>query len=1284
MTASLAALQSLCQQNLHTGILSLKQLAAVHPSLCHSSVDTSIKTDCCSIQNPTSLEPIIQLVCNEEDQTICQRILQAGSSDFERLLMVQVLMSSLSFQDSVRCVLIPYLVENSDLSEELAVTLLDLLDSSMDATNELPEIISALKKPNLMTGRILVKLLNGTSTSKALIQSFHEKLRQTIQEAVSLPLQNNVLISTLSKDLLPVLTQESPDGTPILWTGLHRHHTLELWNQLFSMDHSSSDDTRSILLVITTVLCPLLSHLVCCELPLIGGDNGEARGKPVDQPQLWHLIYTCLAQGKSLLESGAAMSSILRKRALYLLNIITPDSDVWKKYCMCVETLEMETEQHLVDQIWDTVDELTAWVEESPSKPYGALTWEWMSLLFSRVLSTDQTSIRKLGLYRLLKVPSEQEVAAANKKRTGKKKTHHVPTRASSLRQSLLKMPPEFVLNILLPSWNSLRISVGYNMHLETTSRKVEKEDMMPLMTDWLRSYVEHLQAADAEIFWTGIWSWSLIRKLHIKNVVIIYKTLSETLSSSTIIIPADNEALQSLVETIQLQFSDGACVFAYQKELLFTLATMLSHSKAPSEKTKRWAPMTILKLLSLFSAEYFSLDEEDWKMEDEQLLVALGTWVSSLDQDAATIGAAVAAAFVGGDLTDSKGDWDPIIGATDADRKLAWAISVLCTLATKTTNKTATGQLLWPAINKGLASAAGATLVAGHDKAIQVTRALLLLEYGCRLREISGMGNGDLVADRNTQQLMPPPPIIEKMLSSGVDFILYHIRTLLSAEILCEPARPIKPKLVLTTYVGLISQIRTLQQSYPSSNGVSNAVEDLFKSAFEALEKGAESDIQRTMLVALVYASVSSGVDPGSDKHIPLCRLLLTLQLSDNAAGDWTYIARAVMQYAKWAAISCILPLITSTFEGESESRYTEAEQFFQELLAAAFGAIETTATYACLPLFNCILLTAKQWVRTSRIGEEEGDQFYAESLKNIINGLLAVMKKSHTSQETMDMLNEICALVFQPKLLAEEFSRLERNSSCATPVRDAFRRLVDMAGSIRPHILKAALCRITVAWLGEDESSKSSLGRNAIPYRDDIVRLLLHKEARIEESAKNQSVVPELEGAIEIPPQTNELSVTRAFILVFLSKLPDANNGLHDKVLIELLHHVILKLLADTASTKSSAKSLIMKGTPAYCLKMRGWQALCNLSRFVTDEIASDVCEKVFGMMPEHIHGQVRYFIEIFTIQCASVHPAVFGFAFLREISLRDLTLQHVSSLVSYVLSSIESHRKNPILGV
>jgi len=220
-----------------------------------------------------------------------------------------------------------------------------------------------------------------------------------------------------------------------------------------------------------------------------------------------------------------------------------------------------------------------------------------------------------------------------------------------------------------------------------------------------------------------------------------------------------------------------------------------------------------------------------------------------------------------------------------------------------------------------------------------------------------------------------------------------------------------------------------------------------------------------------------------------------------------------------------------------------------------------------------------------------------------------------------------------------------------------------VKMAGTERSHILKTALGRITVAWLGTD---KTRLGQNAIPYRDDIVKLLLHKEAKIEESAKNQSKLSNTEGAMTVPTETNELSVARAFILVFFSKLPSTESGLDKNVLHELLHPIILKLLLGTAPTKSSAKNLIMKGTVTYCLKMRGWQALCNLSRFVDEEVASEVCQKVYGMMSEHIHGQVRYFIEIFIIQCAIMHPDVFGSTFLKEISRRDLTLQHVSSLM------------------
>lgn len=43
-----------------------------------------------------------------------------------------------------------------------------------------------------------------------------------------------------------------------------------------------------------------------------------------------------------------------------------------------------------------------------------------------------------------------------------------------------------------------------------------------------------------------------------------------------------------------------------------------------------------------------------------------------------------------------------------------------------------------------------------------------------------SGIGNGDLVIDKS-QQMMPPPPNIESLLSNAVEFDLLHIDALTS-----------------------------------------------------------------------------------------------------------------------------------------------------------------------------------------------------------------------------------------------------------------------------------------------------------------------------------------------------------------------------------------------------------------------------------------------------------------------------------------------------------------------
>lgn len=125
------------------------------------------------------------------------------------------------------------------------------------------------------------------------------------------------------------------------------------------------------------------------------------------------------------------------------------------------------------------------------------------------------------------------------------------------------------------------------------------------------------------------------------------------------------------------------------------------------------------------------------------------------------------------------------------------------------------------------------------------------------------------------------------------------------------------------------------------------------------------------------------------------------------------------------------------------------------------------------------------------------------------LFKALLGMMEESCISAQSAHFLNEICAFIFQPKLmkvgkgqffegatggstslpsqirffflflLQDEYERLEKDSACVTPIRDMFRKLIEIAGTKRPHVSRAVLSRIVVGWLDDG-------GLNAIPYRD------------------------------------------------------------------------------------------------------------------------------------------------------------------------------------------------------
>ena len=1390
-TTSSSLLQELLShcRDLHNGLLNLKQLVPVHQSLCqcHSKPlnASSIQYDAFP-DNEERFESILRRMIAPDEWDTWYQLLHS-KTDAERLLAIQYLMRSFPVWKGLGLVLVPFLIlshERGDLSDDLSMALLECIPREKstldlvgtDDSNDFNALIAACRDPqNPIATRILVRLVQASPSNPTLIHALCDRLYAilTYTSATKSVQDLRNALSSLSKDVLPLLTTKSnsSDGNSVF---LKNHLSLvsTLWYRLNSFYESlrtKDDHYQSSLLGLTTVLCPLLPCLMdqplpdpttgrssamkdgCSslpdttwqdsleEVPVVDLSKMEAR-PPKEQQWLWDLIYVTLSQGLSLLEdpktssSSSSNSSLLRKRGLYLLRLVTSNQEytqgkdtvhkennhdpkhvedggsspamIWNRFCMCLETLEMESEQHLIEQIWDSVKELVIHVaniqplddgeerDETIDTSYNRMSWKWINLLLSHVVSSERPIVRKLGIYRLLKGqvgivlddthdgddPSAT-ATAPSQKRHGKKKSRNVrPREATKQGATVDRITSQFLLTVLLPAWDSFGSTIGYTMHLEN-NRKVEKEDMIPLFVRFLQVYVRSLQKSNPmkrREFWQGIWSSSIISNFHTKNVVLIYKTLS-SIQGIELDIPTDDDTLQSVTDALDSLFQ-SCSVLTYRREILQSLATMLAQCH-PISNGKSWSAMTILKILALFSADQFPLDSDGWNSLDEPLLKSLRQWIGHWGQDGTTVGATVATAFVGGLMLPNAEAWDPSVGTTKAERDVAWSIPLLCTLAVdslaNTVNQSGTtvGSLLWPAIHKGLSHATGAMISNSNIKADQVSRAMLLLESGCKLRQLSGLGNGDLVVDRQTQQLMPPPPNIEAMLSLGVSFILYHIRTLVSTETSVGDSsrgsvRSTGTRRSSATFALLIAQIRTLQQSFPSSMAVSSSVEDLFSSSMKSLTAGVEGDGQKVMHMALIYAALSSGADSGVDSYVSVCRALLPLELSKEVKGAskaWEQMARSILQYSKWGSISCIIPRLLDSLEGSNESKLEEVDIFLQDLFESAFSAVEATPAEALLPLFNCVVAAGKRWLLFVRSANEETEQRYLGNLQKIIRSLFHLMEDCNHSIDSMYMLNEICALVFHPQLLFDEYERLERIPDCATPIRDAFRMLIEMAGTHRPHITRSVLCRITVGWLGIAPNDPSSLGLSAVPYREDIVKLLIHKEMRVDEAASNQSRGERITGVTELPPDTDELSITRGFVLVFLSKLPDIADGLSDKVLKDLLHHTILHLLKEAEPKDFKHKSLIMRGTPMYCVKMRAWQALCNLTRFVTDDIAKHVCECVFKCMEEPLHGQIRYFVEIFTIQCARRHSEIFGPAFVKDISRCDLSLQHISSLVS-----------------
>lgn len=728
-------------------------------------------------------------------------------------------------------------------------------------------------------------------------------------------------------------------------------------------------------------------------------------------------------------------------------------------------------------------------------KPFSKLTvsWEWKQLLLNLALFHRTTSIRKLSLFRVLK--GEAGIAHT-------------------------EMPSDFVFELILCLDQLMASGLGVEM-IQKVGKKQTGENMMFLLNSLVDTHLR--QTNHASDLFERIWNVTVAPALRPRTMVNMMETIASTLRDSSTTVEISQEFAIQIPITWDRMNAKGSIVKVYKTRIELALATILGCAEPV-----KYSPASILNILKIFPID-----------GDPAVSESLEVWIAKTclsKGDAGTL----ATAFVDGMLAN---DWDRQSGCSKRERSLARAIVKLNQLLVQS------GEQLWPAIHKGLGNTQTALFT--WEKADRVSRALSLLDFGCRLRVISGMGNGELVVDRS-QNMMPPPSSIENLLVFAVRFTVHHLRYLTTFTGDDETVDAVEVSLACAI---LADQLHVISKGFLSSIEFSSEIEHFLGDSTTALSSGTTTTDDAVMNVSLLYTMLHSGGTLNQSTSLSVAKAIVHLRFDESAtASRKTRAMRSLYQYSKWEALSKLLKFLCQT------TLDSEAASFVCDLFDEAIESVKSVSLDTHVPLFNCLseLATARfEGKSRHHIAVKPGD------IAKLVEAVYTLYEHAPTGADSTYMLDEMCALMFRPALLLEEYYRLKEGRGDESPIRDIFRRLIANASTHRPHVTRIVLSRMAAAWLSPVGDVCEDIGRSSIAYREDIAAFLLRKEENVAlEGLSYQKEVSGENGRLQLAKGTDNTSISRGFVLVYLSKLPDLDK-LSKPVLDELIQYLIDEFL-------------------------------------------------------------------------------------------------------------------------
>lgn len=483
-------------------------------------------------------------------------------------------------------------------------------------------------------------------------------------------------------------------------------------------------------MVATSILCIILPTFRKMELPTTLQHDNESMEKesfcrPAYSSSIWHLIRSGLGRfGESDNFGGSARSGgsgpiddeavdniygdsfsdvtspesrdqLLRRRCSHILRTLleyervviskkapakgsSQESgnsddvarklvDMWTKYVLCFEMMEMEIELHLVDQVWPTLIELCAACknpisfhdggnEVKPILRLPPIVWDDIASVLSLVLLSDAPTLRKLGLFRFLggyagvkstvtakesetvQNSSTESVYMKNPKAKYKiKKKSGIRTSADPgevialsvqftflchahefdpLSAPLSIVSVGFIVDAVIRSYDSLiGTKVGTNIQIDEGGKLIS-EDVTSLLKTFMSNYVKTLATADEDncrlsSLVSAVFGSKLIDTHKIRTIALLYRSVADALESDesvTATVALEPATISATIRSIQAAFASGGAPKLLQEGLMRDLSLALKHT-LPWQKPD---VSLILQVLAMYPPEDTSFRSED------------------------------------------------------------------------------------------------------------------------------------------------------------------------------------------------------------------------------------------------------------------------------------------------------------------------------------------------------------------------------------------------------------------------------------------------------------------------------------------------------------------------------------------------------------------------------------------------------------------------------------------------------------------------------------------------